>query len=147
MIKILTLISELLILAAVFFLGNRLWWHRYIGIKKGIIFTLAGCAALIAVAVGMSMPAFPGASVAAPAFLSTLLWFTASLSFLCAAATLLLALGSRISNRCSVYLLQQKFFQKLAGTAFSLRNWSNVISKKNTNGQFWEWHGVYFLHY
>ncbi len=56
MIKILTLISELFILTVVFFLGNRLWWHRYIGIKKGIVSVAIGCATLIAIAVGMAAP-------------------------------------------------------------------------------------------
>ena len=35
MIKTLTIIIELLILALAFWLGGRLWWHRYSGIKKG----------------------------------------------------------------------------------------------------------------
>lgn len=56
MIKILTLILELLILSAVFFLGNRLWWNRYSGIKRGVWFILLGCAALIAISAGMAMP-------------------------------------------------------------------------------------------
>lgn len=56
MIKTLTLISELLILATVLYLGNRLWWHKYSGIKKGLTLVLLGCAALIAISVGMAAP-------------------------------------------------------------------------------------------
>lgn len=56
MIKTLTLISELLILALVFWLGSRLWWHRYGGIKKGVALVLVGCATLIAISAGMAAP-------------------------------------------------------------------------------------------
>lgn len=56
MIKVLTLISELLILALVFYLGHRLWWHRYRGIKKGLALVLVGCVTLIATSVGMAVP-------------------------------------------------------------------------------------------
>lgn len=56
MIRILTLICELLVLALVLWLGNRLWWHKYSGIKKGLALVLVGCAALIAVSAGMAVP-------------------------------------------------------------------------------------------
>lgn len=56
MIKTLTLIIELLILAMVFWLGSHLWWKKYSGIKKGIASVLVGCAALIAISVGMAAP-------------------------------------------------------------------------------------------
>lgn len=56
MIKTLTLISELLSLAVVLWLGSRLWWHRYNGIKKGLALVLVGCAALIAISIGMAAP-------------------------------------------------------------------------------------------
>lgn len=56
MIKTLTLISELLVLALVFWLGSRLWWHRYGGIKKGLALVLVGCATLIAISAGMAAP-------------------------------------------------------------------------------------------
>ena len=56
MIKTLTLISELLILAAALYWGNRLRWHKYSGIKKGIILVLVGCATLMSVSVGMAVP-------------------------------------------------------------------------------------------
>lgn len=56
MIKTLTLIIELLILAAVFRLGSRLWWHKYSGIKKGFALILVGCATLIAISAGQAIP-------------------------------------------------------------------------------------------
>lgn len=56
MIKTLTLITELLILAAVFRLGSRLWWHKYSGIKKGLALVLVGCATLIAISAGQAIP-------------------------------------------------------------------------------------------
>ena len=56
MIKILTLIIELLLLALAFRLGNRLWWHKYGGIKKGLAMVLLGCSALVAVSAGMAAP-------------------------------------------------------------------------------------------
>ena len=56
MIKALTLIFELLILALVFWLGNRLWWHKYSGIKRALTLVLVGCAALVAVSAAMAAP-------------------------------------------------------------------------------------------
>lgn len=56
MIKTLTLIAELLILALTLWLGRRLWWHKYRGIKKGIALVLVGCAALIAISAGQAVP-------------------------------------------------------------------------------------------
>lgn len=56
MIKTLTLIFELLILALVYRLGSRLWWNRYSSIKKGLALVLVGCAALIAISAGMATP-------------------------------------------------------------------------------------------
>lgn len=57
MIKFLTLASELFILALALWLGNRLWWRRYGGVKKGAVLVLVGCAALIAVAAAQAAPA------------------------------------------------------------------------------------------
>lgn len=54
MIKTITLVFELLLLIAVFYMGNRFWWHRYSGLKKGIVFILLGCATLTAISVGMA---------------------------------------------------------------------------------------------
>ena len=54
MIKTITLVFELLLLIAVFYMGNRFWWHRYSGLKKGIVFMLLGCATLTAISVGMA---------------------------------------------------------------------------------------------
>lgn len=48
--KILTYAVELLILTVAFWLGNRLWWHKYSGIKKALALALAGCAVLMALA-------------------------------------------------------------------------------------------------
>ncbi len=56
MVKALILVLELLILGIALYFGNRLWWHRYRGVKKGIAFVLIGCAALIAVSAGMAVP-------------------------------------------------------------------------------------------
>ncbi len=56
MVKIFTLIAQLVILALVICIGNRLWWHQYSGMKKGIAFVLIGCAALSAVSTGMTTP-------------------------------------------------------------------------------------------
>lgn len=56
MIKTLTLVSELLILATTLYFGHRLWWNKYGGIKKGLTLVLVGCATLIAISVGMVMP-------------------------------------------------------------------------------------------
>lgn len=56
MIKILTLTTELLVLALTFSLGSRLWWHKYSGIKKGLALVLVGCATLIAVSAGQAAP-------------------------------------------------------------------------------------------
>lgn len=56
MIRILTLIFELLILVLVIWLGKRLWWRRYQNIQRGIVVVLLGCATLIAVSVGMAAP-------------------------------------------------------------------------------------------
>ena len=56
MIKILTLILELAVLALVYRLGSRLWRHRYTGVKKGVALVLMGCSALISVSVGMAAP-------------------------------------------------------------------------------------------
>lgn len=56
MIKILTLITELLILALVFQLGRCIWWHRYNGIKKGLSLVLLGVATLVAISAGQAIP-------------------------------------------------------------------------------------------
>lgn len=56
MIKTLTLTTELLILALTFWLGSRLWWHKYSGIKKGLALVLVGCATLIAISAGQVAP-------------------------------------------------------------------------------------------
>lgn len=56
MIKLLTLIFELAVLALVYWLGSRLWWHRYTGVKKGAVLVLMGCSALISVSVSMAAP-------------------------------------------------------------------------------------------
>lgn len=56
MIKILTLLLELSILALALWLGTRLCWNRYDGIKKGMSLVLVGCATLIAISVGQAVP-------------------------------------------------------------------------------------------
>lgn len=56
MVKIITLIVQLVILILTLWLGNRLWWCRYGGIKKGIALVLVGCSALIAVSAAMAAP-------------------------------------------------------------------------------------------
>lgn len=56
MIKVFTLIVELAILALALWLGNRLWWHRYGGAKKSVVYVLLGCAALIAVSAAQAAP-------------------------------------------------------------------------------------------
>lgn len=56
MIKTFTLVLELLILFLVLWLGNRLMWRQYGGVKKGLAMVLMGCATLIAVSAGMAAP-------------------------------------------------------------------------------------------
>lgn len=56
MIKLLTLIIELAVLALVYWLGSHLWWHRYTSVKKGAVLVLMGCSALISVSVSMAAP-------------------------------------------------------------------------------------------
>lgn len=56
MIKTLTLISELLVLALVFYLGNHLRWHKYNSVKKGVTLVLVSCATLAAISAGMAVP-------------------------------------------------------------------------------------------
>lgn len=56
MIKILTLVLELAILFLALWLGDRFWWRRYGGIKKGVALVLAGCAALIAISIAQVGP-------------------------------------------------------------------------------------------
>lgn len=56
MIKTLIFIAELLALVLVLWLGGRLRWNRYGGIKKGLAMVLLGCATLIALSIGMAAP-------------------------------------------------------------------------------------------
>lgn len=56
MIRILTFILELPILVLVFWTLGQFLWQRYGSVKKGLVFLLAGCAALIAISVAQAAP-------------------------------------------------------------------------------------------
>lgn len=56
MVKIFTLITELVILALALRLASRLWWRQYGGVKKGVAYVLLGCATLIAIAAAQAGP-------------------------------------------------------------------------------------------
>lgn len=56
MIKILTLIVELTVLALLVRLCDRRWWCRYSGVKRGVSLAMAGVATLFAIGVAMAMP-------------------------------------------------------------------------------------------
>lgn len=56
MVKIFTLIAELVILALALRLATRLWWRQYSGIKKGVAYVLLGCATLIAISAAQAGP-------------------------------------------------------------------------------------------
>lgn len=56
MIKILALVLELALLALGLRLIDRLWWHKYGGIKKGVAYVLLGCCALVAISAAQAVP-------------------------------------------------------------------------------------------